>query len=203
MSASPLSAFQQSIVESLGDLTLAKTGHVGLRHAQDNRPAIVHGIDELTGRAQGRSAIVIAAGPSLHRRGTIRRIRESGYAGVIVATDGGLSHCLRDGLVPDYVVSVDPHAARIVRWFGDPDLADRAPDDYFSRQDLDPEFMRDAHEVNARTLALVNAHGSRIPCATASSRRACPSTGGIRFTTTPMRRTALHVRCMRSRLCPP
>ena len=48
-------------------------------------------------------------------------------------------YCLRNGVVPDLVVTVDPHAQRMIRWFGQPDLTDAelAEDDYFRRQDLD------------------------------------------------------------------
>jgi hypothetical protein len=170
MSEVPLSAFQQAIVDSLGELTLRKTARIGLENASANLPLISHGVDELVGRARDcGSALVIAAGPSLHRRSTVRRIRDAQYRGVIVATDGGLNHCLREGLVPHYVLSLDPHPTRIVRWFGDPDLASRAPDDYFARQELDDEFTHEARTVNARTLELVDRHGKEIIAVLATS----------------------------------
>lgn len=168
--SAPLTALQASIVATLGDATLAKTAQIGLQHARDNRFAVAHGIDELTGRARSRgSAIVIAAGPSLHRRGTIRRILEGRYQGVVVATDGALNHCLREGLVPDYVVSVDPHPTRIVRWFGDPEFESRAADGYFARQELDPEFTRNEREVNQRAIELVDRHGPQLTAVLATS----------------------------------
>jgi hypothetical protein len=170
MSDPPLSQLQQSIVDSLGELTLRKTAQIGLRHARDNRPHVVNGVDALSGLARERgSAIVIAAGPSLHRQSTIRRMLKHGYRGVVVATDGAMNHCLREGLVPDYVVSLDPHPTRIVRWFGDRELAARAEDQYFRRQELDPAFTRNELEVNRRAIELVDRHGPQMTAVLATS----------------------------------
>lgn len=144
--------------------TFKKTAEIGFRHAQENLPFMTRTILDLPkpGLAQGSSAIVMSAGPSLHRRETIRRVRDLDYRGTVVVADGALGACLRAGLVPDYVVTVDPHPTWIIRWFGDPDLKGRPDDDYFRRQDLDPALNTREHERNEELIALVNHHGPKI-----------------------------------------
>ena len=38
------------------------------------------------------------------------------------ATDGSLYYLLRNNILPDLVVTLDPHPTRIIRWFGDENL---------------------------------------------------------------------------------
>ncbi len=150
-------------LKAIAEATHRKTAEVGLRHAKANLPYIRQTIADLNVMyPESKSAIAICAGPSLHRKDTAKRIKASGYSGVIVATDGGLGYCLRNGLIPDFVVSVDPHPTRIVRWFGDPELDSRPPDDYFRRQDLDPHLSENERTRNQELLELVNHHGSKI-----------------------------------------
>jgi len=152
-----------SELDTIASATYRKTAEIGLRHAQLNQPLIARTVADLDPAAwPGVSAIVVAAGPSLHRTEAARRIRDAAYRGAVIACDGALGSCLREGLVPDFVVSVDPHPTRIVRWFGDPDLASRADDDYFRRQDLDPYLNRDEQARNQELLELVNRHGPSI-----------------------------------------
>jgi len=62
-------------------------------------------------------------------------------------------------LRPDFVVTLDPHPTRIVRWFGDPDFERNSHgDDYFSRQDLDVSFRENAAQQNAENIRTVDAH---------------------------------------------
>ena len=104
----------------------------------------------------------------------VENILAEQYAGTIVCADGALPYCLRNGLVPDYVVTLDPHPTRIVRWFGDPDLDSTAlaQDDYFRRQDLDPHMEEKELERNSELITLLNqnAHGIKCIIATCSSR---------------------------------
>lgn len=156
----PLEKFE---LEEIANATYRKTAEIGLRHAQANLPYIRQTVADIENvRPKGQSAIVIAAGPSLHRTNVARRIQLSGYEGTIVAVDGSLGYCLRHELVPDFVVSVDPHPTRIVRWFGDPELEKRPADDYFQRQDLDPYLNKDEVARNREILDLVNRHGPKI-----------------------------------------
>lgn len=158
--------------EVIAEATYRKTAGIGLEHAQANLPYLRRTIADLEGVSPERpSAIVLCAGPSLHRHPTAEFLKASGYPdhGVLVATDGALGYCLRNDLIPDFVVSVDPHPTRIIRWFGDPDLAKRPDDDYFHRQDLDPYFHQEEHKRNQELLELVNHHGSKIRAVLATS----------------------------------
>jgi hypothetical protein len=120
---------------------------------------------------EGEDALVIAAGPSLHRFDTARIIKESGFKGVIVATESAMAWCLRNGIVPHLVVTLDPDTHRIVRWFGDPQLTQEAlaKDDYFARQDQDPKFRENQLGFNHELLELVNKHVSSMRIGVSSS----------------------------------
>lgn len=159
----------------LAQATYRKTAGIGLQHAWANakhiHQTIGHLRDNLLGDASRRSidAIVISAGPSLHLRHVAERILDSAFSGFVVATDGALGYCLRNGLVPDFVVSVDPHPHRIVRWFGDTHLEDRPEDDYFRRQDLDPHWLVNEKKRNQELISLVNQVGPRVPAVLSTS----------------------------------
>ena len=150
-------------LQTIAEATYRKSAEIGLRHAEANlryiKRTIAH-IDEVG--SENGSAIVISGGPSLHRTDTAKRIKASDYRGLIVAADGALGYCLRNGLLPDFVLSVDPHPTRIVRWFGDSELEERPPDDYFRRQDLDPHLAKGELERNRELIELVNRHGPKV-----------------------------------------
>ena len=104
-----------------------------------------------------KSAIVISAGPSVHKFDVMKKIIDSGYDGLIIAVDGSYVKCLKNGIYPDMVVSLDPHPTRIVRWFGDPEFEKNMEgDDYFSRQDLDVEFRNNTIKENAQNIKTIN-----------------------------------------------
>lgn len=115
-------------------------------------------------------AVVISAGPGLHKFNSIQKIKDSGFKGKIIATDGSLIHCLKKGLIPDFVLSLDPHARRITRWFGDPNYEESMKgDDYFDRQDLDIEFRNNSIEQNRKHIELVNQFAPKIKLLLCSS----------------------------------
>ncbi|MBL8839600.1 MAG: DUF115 domain-containing protein [Alphaproteobacteria bacterium] len=157
-------------------LTWEKVGPMGLENAARNRALLDRGQSIAALRdaplATGDSAIVIAAGPSIARRDPIRAIKASGYKGAIIATDSAMYYCLRNGVVPDLVVTVDPNFLRVVRWFGQPNLDDEElhKDDYFRRQDMDASFA-DELRVNREITELLRRHGPqmRIALATCAS----------------------------------
>ena len=161
------------LVSRMGALTVKRSAVHALANAERNAAEIRLTIAELAADPATRrttSAIVIAAGPSLHRQDPVADIVESGYAGDIIAADGALGYCLRNGLVPDYLVTLDPHATRVSRWFGDPDLESRVEeDDYFRRQDLDPHLGTDELRRNRELIELVNRHGTGIRVAICTS----------------------------------
>jgi len=157
-------ALAERLAARLGEITLAKTAQLGLENARKNLPYLERTIADLEGQTRGETAVVIAAGPSLHRSRPIDALKATDFDGMVIAVDGSLGYCLRNGVVPDYVVTVDPHPYRIVRWFGDPDFAARPADDYFRRQDLDPAHWEDEQRRNEELLQLVDRYGPRIRC---------------------------------------
>src|SRR5438876_9496915 len=120
--------------------TFERVADIGFRNAELNAPHIKRSVLELakTPLGSGESAVVVGAGPSLHRRRSLQRLRASSFTGTIVAADGALGACLKAGVVPHLVVSVDPHGERIVRWFGDPTPTAPREDGHLRRQELDP-----------------------------------------------------------------
>jgi hypothetical protein len=156
------------------DLTWERHGALGLDNARRNQALLGRGqsIAALRGADLGKddSAIVIAAGPSIRRLDPAQLIRHSNYKGALVVTESALPYCLRNGLVPDLAVTLDPHATRIVRWFGDPGLTKEAlaTDDYYRRQDMD-EALADELAANREIVALLDRHGKDIRIALATS----------------------------------
>lgn len=158
----------------MGRITLDRIGEAGINNARYNVRYLSKGksLAALRGTSLGRgdSAIVIAAGPSISRRNVAARIKEGEFEGAIVATDSAIWYCLRNDIVPDLIVSLDPHAKRIVRWFGDPKLnqTDIAEDDYFSRQDMDSAFS-DELRANREILKLLGHYGKKLRIALSTS----------------------------------
>jgi hypothetical protein len=117
-----------------------------------------------------KSAIIVSAGPSLHKFNVLKKLHDSDYDGCIVAIDGSLVKCLKNGIIPDYVLTLDPHPTRIVRWFGDDDFEENTRnDDYFSRQDLDVEFRNDSIKENQANIDLINKYAPQIKLIICSS----------------------------------
>ena len=162
------------LVSIMGELTWERHGPMGLENARRNQPLLAGGKSIAVLRnapvGEGSSAIVIAAGPSIRQHDPLSKIRASGYRGALVATESALSYCLRSGVVPDLTVTLDPHATRIVRWFGDPKLNEDAlrRDDYYRRQDMDDAFASEL-KANDEILTLLNRHGKSIRIALSSS----------------------------------
>ncbi len=164
----------KSLVAGMDKATFSKSTKLGLKNAEENRPYFGKTIAELPApeKPEG-AAIVIVGGPSLHRRNLVPKILESGFKGDIICADGSMGFCLRKGLVPRYVVSVDGHPTRIVRWFGDTELEQRAEDDYFLRQDYDPAHWSNERRSNQELIALVNAHGPKMKAILSTSVHPC------------------------------
>lgn len=153
------------LVSLMPQLTVQRSALKALENVRLNLPYIKRAIlnaEVKVPRNGWDSAIVIAAGPSLHRKNPVVSILKQNYRGIIVAADGALAYCLRNGLVPDYVVVLDPHPTRVCRWFGDPELESRQDDDYFRRQDLDPHLGVDEKVRNQELIQLVDRYGPQI-----------------------------------------
>jgi hypothetical protein len=158
----------------MAQLTDARIGEAALANARANTAWLSHGqsIAALRGEAFGKSrqAVIVAAGPSLHRTQSLPRLARAGFDGAVIAADSAMLRCLREGIVPDLVVTVDPHDPSIVRWFGDPQLDSKAlgEDDYFRRQDMD-DLFRDELRTNAEMLRLMDRYGPQIKIAMSTS----------------------------------
>ena len=165
-----LLAFQ----DDMPRMTRERTQELAFNNARRNLPFIEKGrsLRGLRGMRLGDAdqAIVIAAGPSAKRHDPAAQVKRSDYRGAVISTESAVYQCLRHGLVPDLIVSVDPHPMRIVRWFGDPHLSEEvlAGDDYFRRQDLDPSFANEISH-NQEVLELMNRYGRDLRIALATS----------------------------------
>ncbi len=71
-------------------------------------------------KCEGHSALVIGAGPSVEKRKHLDLLASSGYKGIIFSTDRMLIPCLKKGVIPNYVVSVDGNGELIQKFFDDP-----------------------------------------------------------------------------------
>ena len=162
------------LIANMESMTWQRIGELALQNARVNVGYLDQGKSLAKLRdvemGNGDSAIIVAAGPSIRRHNPGRLIAEYGYQGTVIATDSGIAHCLRNGVVPHLVVSLDPHPSRIVRWFGDPTLSEKTiqADDYYRRQDLDPLFA-DEMKANSEIIRLMTEHAHDIPIALAAS----------------------------------
>jgi hypothetical protein len=163
-----------ALVANMPQITLNRIGDAGINNAHNNLRYLDKGLSLKELRraplGEGDQAVIVAAGPSLHRTNVAQNLKRSGFKGAIVVPDSSMLYCLRNDIVPDLVVTVDPHAKRIIRWFGDPDLveADLESDDYFSRQDMDPAFA-DQMKVNDEVMGLLEKYGRKIKIALSTS----------------------------------
>jgi hypothetical protein len=156
-------------LQAIADATFRKTADISLKHAKLNLPYVKKTVADLEIENQFPAAIVVSGGPSIHLKDPLTRLKKATFRGPIVSCDGALGNCLRHGIVPDFVVSVDPHPDRIVRWFGDTKLAQRKPDDYFRNQDLDETVARNERKANDELIGLVNKNGKKIKAILATS----------------------------------
>jgi hypothetical protein len=169
-----MSVHLERIVSEIPNIALKFYENTLLEHARLNLADSKKTIRQLPAlsEAKTRSAVVISAGPSVHKKRSIQRILESGYKGTIIAVDGTYIACLKAGLIPDFVVSLDPCPKRMVRWFGDHEFEKNTEnDDYFKRQDLDVDFRKNSIAQNKQHIELVNKHGHVTKAIVSSS---CP-----------------------------
>lgn len=166
------SARFSELIEKIPDMGRKRHADALVAHAKSNFKYVktsIKGLPEPS-KQKRSSAIVVSAGPSLHAQKSIQRIQAVGYQGSIVAMDGSYIACLKAGVVPDYVLTLDPHPTRIVRWFGDPDFQKHSErDDYFRRQDLNVAFRKNSINQNKEHIALVNKMGHLTKAIVSSS----------------------------------
>lgn len=73
----------------------------------------------------GKSAIVVGRGPSLKRQRSLSMLRDSGYRGTLMLSDGALVEALEAGIKPPdyegfYVMTVDGNHDKIWKWYSHP-----------------------------------------------------------------------------------
>jgi hypothetical protein len=172
MSSATAGSLGRELVARLGQMTLDRVGEAVVANAKRNREVLGRGQSIAALRraplGEGDTAVIVGAGPSIRRRDPAKHLK--GYKGAIVCTDSAIFYLLKNGIVPTLVATVDAHATRIVRWFGDPAL-DRealAKDDYFRRQDMDESFAAEL-ETNRQILGLLREHGPKMKIAVSTS----------------------------------
>ena len=167
-------ALVHELIANMEQMTWDRIGEHALTNARRNLKFKDHGksLSALRSHNLGRggSAVIVAAGPSIRRQNPALVLQECGFRGTVISTDSGIAHCLRNGVVPHLVVSLDPHPTRIVRWFGDPRLRERdlEEDDYYRRQDLDPIFA-DEIRANQEIILLMRKHARNMSIALSTS----------------------------------
>ena len=158
------------IIRDISDIGLKYHKNNIISNSIKNRDYYERSISDLPDVKNNEKAVVISAGPSLHRRKTIDLLEKSNFDGVIVTIDGAYVKCLKSGIIPDYVLTLDPHPKRVVRWFGDPFFEkNKVDDDYFERQDLDVDFRKNNIEQNLNNIELVNRYASKSKLIIAST----------------------------------
>ncbi len=167
-------AVHEQLIGDMGQITLDRIADASIANAHRNDEAVRKGksLAALRNKSIGASdaAVIIAAGPSIKVNDPVQAILDIGFDGAIIATESALFYCLRNGVIPDLTLSLDPHSSRIVRWFGDPDLTEQAlrNDDYYRRQDMDDTFANELR-TNEQVLDLLNNYGASIPIALSTS----------------------------------
>lgn len=157
-----------------------------LRNSLRNAGHVVQTVRDIA--PDPRPCLVLSAGPSLYREGILGRLAGCKEKPLLVATDGAYIQALKAGITPDYVITLDPHPTRMVRWFGDPDYSENSQnDDYFSRQDLDVSFRENQLAQNAENIRIVDER--RVPlviCTTAPANVVARTAGFSRYWFAPL-----------------
>ncbi len=158
------------VVEAISYIGLEWHKETILKNSVRNAKVADKSIRDLPVIGDQEKAIVISAGPGIHENNSLDIIAQSDFKGPIIAIDGSYVKCLKHGIYPDYVLTLDPHPTRLVRWFGDPEYEKNSEnDDYFLRQDLDTDFRTNDRMHNLNNIALVNEHASKSKLVIAST----------------------------------
>lgn len=186
MISSQMTGEFEGLLNKIGDIGREKHSQALIDAATLNKPYMkktLRDLPKLSGE-KAESCIVISAGPSVHKKKSIQQIIDSGYKGTTVAVDGAYNACLKLGFTPDFVVTLDPHLTRIVRWFGDPEFEKHiAEDDYFQRQDLDVGLRDRLIEQNLEHIEAVNklAHKTKLIIASSAPQNLVKRTQDVGF----------------------
>lgn len=124
------------LVSQITQIGLEHHAQTLLENTRRNAASVHRTIRDVRPVRNSRS-LVVSAGPSLYRQEILARLARVERRPIVVATDGAYIQCLKAGIVPDWVVTIDPHPTRIAVLFG----AD-SQDDYFDRTRADHGFER-------------------------------------------------------------
>lgn len=164
----------QDLVSQMNEITLNRIGEMTLENARKNKVFTDQGksIAELRNQeiGLGESAIVMVSGPSNKKHNPIAPIKSSGFKGALIIPESAMRYVLSNGVIPDLIVTVDPHPTRMIRWFGNPNLTEESlkKDDYYCRQDMDESFANEI-ATNNEIIQLLNQHGKQLKIALATS----------------------------------
>ena len=127
-------------------------------------------IADLRGKYSNKIGLVVGSGPSLRKKDQSKYIKLHRKKFFLIACDGALYYLLNKGIVPDLVVTLDPHPTRIARWFGDKTLNLKTiqKDNYFRRQDLEIKFQNEL-KSNREMIKLFDKHAYKIKIAICTS----------------------------------
>lgn len=167
------SKFFNKLENKIGDITYRSLAHSVLKNVKNNKKFLKNGfsIKKLINyNCNNKNAIIVGAGPSLRRYDQIKTLKKYHKKFIIIACDGSLFYLLNNKIIPDLVVTFDPHPSRVIRWFGDLNLNKKkiSLDNYFSRQDLEIMF-NDELIMNKKVIKLFNKYSNKIKIAIGTS----------------------------------
>tara|TARA_X000000950_G_scaffold67138_1_gene82915 strand:+ start:5651 stop:6676 length:1026 start_codon:yes stop_codon:yes gene_type:complete len=115
-------------------------------------------------------AVIVAAGPSLRKNDFRNLLKKNRKKILIICADSSLYYLLEKKIIPDLIVTLDPHKDRIIRWFGDENLkiSKLRKDNYFRKQDLDVSYKNEIKN-NRDVLKLTKKYGSQLNIAACTS----------------------------------
>ena len=127
---SRLKPYEAEIPENaaaIADQTFRTKSQMWMNNMAENMATIRNGRDiEKLPKAKG-TALVVGAGPSVRAENHLQKLREAEWDGYLLCTDKMLIPCLRAGVLPDVVLTVDGDPY-IAKYYDDP-LVDRYRDD--------------------------------------------------------------------------
>lgn len=170
-----MSKFFDKIQKNLSKLTFKSVSKITLLNAKNNKKFLKKGnsIQNIKGsrfKKKTNLALIVSGGPSLRVVNHLKLIKKFQNKAIIICTDGSLFYLLENKIIPDLVVSLDPHPTRIVRWFGDKSLNKTKikKDNYFRSQDIDTKFNREL-VTNKKVLFLTKKFGKKLNIALCTS----------------------------------